>query len=276
MKSGRKRTFADYAVSVFMAVLALLFLFPFFWLVVTSFKLPDNILNLPPRLWPNPFTLQNYVSALTTIPFFLFFFNTVRYALVSTLAILFTSSLAGFVFAKYKFRGKEFLFALMITTMMVPFQSYMVPLYLLMLNLGAVDTYWGLQLPYLVQAMGTFFMRQNFESFPDDYLEAGRMEGLGEFGLFWRLGLPNVRAALSGLSIFIFSITWGNLLWPLIITSSQRNFVLELGLARFQQRFTVLYGEFTAAATLAVLPVVIFFVVFRRQMMNGITLSGLK
>ena len=271
-----KRSITNYLVSAGIAVPAVIFVFPFFWLVITSFKIPEDILILPPRLWPRPATLRNYRAALTEIPFLRLFLNTLRYAAVSTLAILFTSSLAGFVFAKYEFRGKEILFALMITTMMIPFQSYMVPLYMLMLRLGAVDTYWGLQLPYLVQAMGTFFMRQNFESFPDDYLEAGRMEGLGEFALFRRLGIPNLRGALSGLSIFIFSVTWGSLLWPLIITSSTRNFVLELGIARFQQRFTVLYGEFTAAAALAVLPLILFFVIFRRQMMNGITLSGLK
>ena len=272
----RQRSITNYVVSAGIAVAAVIFVFPFFWLVITSFKLPQDILMLPPRLWPQPATLRNYRAALTEIPFLRLFLNTLRYAVVSTLAILFTSSLAGFVFAKYKFKAKEMLFALMITTMMIPFQSYMIPLYLLMLRLGAVDTYWGLQLPYLIQAMGTFFMRQNFESFPDEYLEAGRMEGLGEFGLFWRLGIPNLRGALSGLSIFIFSVTWGSLLWPLIITSSTRNFVLELGIARFQQRFTVLYGEFTAAATLAVLPLILFFVIFRRHMMNGITLSGLK
>ena len=271
-----KRSITNYLVSAGIAVPAVIFVFPFFWLVITSFKFPEDILILPPRLWPRPATLRNYRAAVTEIPFLRLFLNTLRYAAVSTLAILFTSSLAGFVFAKYKFRGKKILFALMITTMMIPFQSYMVPLYMLMLRLGAVDTYWGLQLPYLVQAMGTFFMRQNFESFPDDYLEAGRMEGLGEFALFRRLGIPNLRGALSGLSIFIFSVTWGSLLWPLIITSSTRNFVLELGIARFQQRFTVLYGEFTAAAALAVLPLILFFVIFRRQMMNGITLSGLK
>lgn len=272
---AKKSTF-DIAVNIILFLFGLVFIFPFFWMFITSLKLPENILQMPPKLIPEVVTFKNYKTVFTTIPILQYFFNTIRFALVSTVAIVFTSSLAGYTFAKYKFRFKEIFFVLMITTMMVPFQSYMIPLYLIMVELGVVNKYLGLQLPYLVQAMGMFFMRQNFTSFPDDYLEAGRIEGLSEFGLFFRIALPNVQAAIGGLSIFIFSITWGNLIWPLIILSSEKQFVLELGLVKFQERFTVLYGEFTAAATIAVLPVIIFFIVFRKKMMSGITLAGLK
>ena len=265
----------DVLINIFLILLAIIFIFPFFWMLVTSFKLPEYILKLPPRLLPETFSLVNYQKVFSTIPVFRYFFNTFRFALVSTFAIVFTSALAGYTFAKYNFRLKGTLFVLMMTTMMIPFQSYMIPLYLIMVEIGAVNTYLGLQLPYLVQAMGTFFMRQNFSNFPNDYLEAGRMEGLSEFGLFFRIALPNMQSALSGLSIFVFSLTWGNLIWPLIILSSERDYVMELGLVRFQERFTVLYGEFTAAAVIAVLPVIIFFIIFRKKMMSGITLAGI-
>lgn len=262
-------------VLIVLILLAIIFIFPFFWMLVTSFKLPENILKVPPRLLPETATLENYQKVFSTIPVFRYFYNTIRFALVSTLAIVFTSALAGYVFAKYKFRFKNIIFVLMMTTMMVPFQTYMIPLYLIMVEIGAVNTYLGLQIPYLVQAMGMFFMRQNISSFPEAYLEAGRIEGLPERGLFFRIVLPNIQSAISGLSIFAFSLTWGNLIWPLIILSSERKYVLELGLMRFQERFTVLYGEFTAAAVITVLPVVLIFGFFKRRMMSGITLSGI-
>jgi ABC-type glycerol-3-phosphate transport system permease component len=145
-----------------------------------------------------------------------------------------------------------------------------------MVRIHAVDTYLGLQLPYIVQALGTFFMRQNCESFPDVYLEAGRIEGDSELGLFLRVALPNFQSAMGGLAIFVFASIWDNLIWPLIITSSTKNFVWQLGLANFQQRFTVEYGQFTAAAMVVVAPVIVFFVIFRRRIMAGITLTGIK
>jgi multiple sugar transport system permease protein len=168
------------------------------------------------------------------------------------------------------------LFVIMISTMMVPFQSYMIPLFLMMVKIHAVDTYLGLQLPYLVQALGTFFMRQNFEAFPDVYLEAARIEGASEFTIMRRVAFPNLQSAMGGLSIFVFAGTWDNLIWPLIITNSARNYVWQLGLAVFQQRYPVDYGQFTAAAMVVVAPVIVFFTLFRRRIMSGITLTGIK
>jgi multiple sugar transport system permease protein len=266
----------DVVFNVMLYCLAAAMIFPFIWLVSTSFKLPQHVLAWPPSILPQVFTLSNYEAVFTKVDMFRYFFNTIRFTLVSTACIVFTSALAGYVFAKYRFPLKETMFYTIIATMMVPFQCYMVPLYMMMVKLRAVDTYWGLQLPYLIQAIGTFFMRQNFESLPDEYLESARIEGASEWKIFFKIALPSFRSALGGLSIFIVSLTWGNLIWPLIITSSERNFVLELGLTNFQQLFTVEYGQFTAAATLATVPVIIFFIIFRRQIMEGITLSGIK
>lgn len=266
----------DYFWHLFLYLLAIGMIFPFIWLVSTSLKLPQHVLSWPPKIFPQKFTLLSYQTVFERADMLLYFYNTLRYTLVSTVSIVFTSALAGYVFAKYRFPCKEPLFILIIATMMIPFQCYMVPLYMMMVKIKAVDTYWGLQLPYLVQGIGTFFMRQNFESLPDDYLEAARMEGASEWQIFFNIALPSFKSAMGGLSIFIVSLTWGNLIWPLIITSSERNFVLELGLTNFQQLYTVDYGLFSAAATVAIIPVVIFFIIFRRQIMEGITLSGIK
>jgi multiple sugar transport system permease protein len=267
---------SDLISNILFYLLAAAMIFPFIWMVSTSLKLPQHILSWPPQIFPKVFTLTNYQAVFQKVDMIRYFYNTLRFTLVSTICIVSTSALAGYVFAKYRFPFKELIFLIIISTMMIPFQCYMVPLYMMMAKIHAVDTYLGLQLPYLVQAMGTFFMRQNFESLPDEYLEAARIEGASEWRIFFSIALPNFRSALGGLSIFVVSIVWGNLIWPLIITSSDKNFVLELGLVNFQQLYTVDYGLFTAAATVAIIPVIIFFIVFRRKIMEGITLSGIK
>lgn len=275
-KTKRRCNPSDLISNILLYLLAAAMIFPFIWLVSTSLKLPQHILSWPPQIFPKVFTLANYQAVFQKVDMMRYFYNTLRFTLVSTASIVFTSALAGYVFAKYRFPFKEPMFLIIISTMMIPFQCYMVPLYMMMVKIHAVDTYLGLQLPYLVQAVGTFFMRQNFESLPDEYLEAARIEGASEWRIFFNIALPTFRSALGGLSIFVVSIIWGNLIWPLIITSSDKNFVLELGLVNFQQLYTVDYGLFTAAATVAIIPVIIFFIVFRRQIMEGITLSGIK
>ena len=272
----KKLRWSDITWNIVLYLLALLMVFPFFWLFTTSLKLPQFILAVPPQIIPTVFTLKNYAEVFRKVNVLLLYGNTLRFALVSTFCIVLTSSVAGYVFAKYRFPFKNVLFYLMIFTMMVPFQSYMIPLFLLMVKLHVVDKYIGLQLPYLIQGMGTFFMRQNFESFPDVYMEAARIEGASEFSIMWRIALPNIQSAMVGLSIFVFASTWDNLIWPLIITNSAKNYVWQLGLAMFQQRYTVDYGQFTAAAMVVVAPVILFFILFRNRIMSGITLTGIK
>jgi multiple sugar transport system permease protein len=257
-------------------VLMLLMVFPFFWLLTTSLKQPQHIISVPPTILPPVATLHNYAEVFRKANVPLLYFNTLRFALVSTFCIVLTSSVAGYVFAKFRFPLKNVIFVIMISTMMVPFQSYMIPLFIMMVKLHAVDRYLGLQLPYLVQAMGTFFMRQNFEAFPDVYLEAARIEGASEFAIMRRISLPNLQSAMGGLSIFVFASTWDNLIWPLIVTSTAKNYVWQLGLAMFKQLETVDYGQFTAASMVVVAPVILFFVIFRTRIMSGITLTGIK
>jgi multiple sugar transport system permease protein len=276
MKLLAKLRFSDFIWNLVLYVVALIMLFPFFWLLTTSLKLPVNIISVPPTIIPPVFSLGSYAAVFQKVNVPLLYFNTLRFALVSTVCIVLTSSVAGYVFAKYRFPLKNVIFIIMISTMMVPFQSYMIPLFLMMAKLHVVDRYLGLQLPYLVQAMGTFFMRQNFEAFPDIYLEAARIEGASEFAIMRRISLPNLQSAMGGLSIFVFASTWDNLIWPLIITSTAKNYVWQLGLAMFKQLETVNYGQFTAASMIVVAPVILFFIIFRTRIMSGITLTGIK
>ena len=222
-------------------------------------------------------TIENYVAVFQTAPFHLFFVNSVLLATVSTLSILLTSSLAGFVFGKHNFPGRGFLFILVLATAMVPFETYMIPLYLLMNRLKQVNTYVGLVAPYLIMSYGIFFMRQNvMASLPDELLDAARIDGATEWRIYWQIVVPLLRGALGALGIFSFMQTWAAFIWPLIITSSRQLWTMELGLGMFQYRFTVELGPINAGSMLSILPVLVVFVLLRRNIVRGIALTGMK
>lgn len=250
---------------------------PFIWMLSTSLKPPSEVLSWPPKLIPGTFTLENYVDVFETAPFVKFFLNSVALSTISTICILFTSSLAGFVFAKYDFPFKKFLFMLILATAMVPFETYMIPLYMRMVQLRWVNTYFGLVAPYLVMSYGIFFMRQNVAaSIPDELLDAARIDGVTEFGLYWRVVLPLLSGSAGALAIFSFMQSWAAFIWPLIITSSRELWTMELGLGMFQYRFTVDLGPINAGSMLSILPVLTVFLFLRKYIVRGITMTGMK
>ncbi len=249
---------------------------PFVWMILTSFKPVDEVLSWPPKLFPHHWTFSNYIGVFQKWPFGRFIMNSLILSAVSTVSIIITSTLSGFVFSKYRFVGKEAIFFLLLATVMVPFQVFMVPLYLNMVKVGLVDTYGGIVLPWLIMSFGIFFMRQNIASIPDDLIDAARIDGCSEFRIFLNVIFPLSKSAMSALAIFAFMDAWGYFIWPLIITSTTEKFVLEVGLALFQHRFFIDYGSTTAGSTIAILPVIIVFMIFRRNIIEGITLTGLK
>jgi len=249
---------------------------PFVWMILTSFKPTDEVLSWPPKLLPHHWTLSNYIGVFQRWPFGRFILNSLVLSTISTVSIIITSTLSGFVFSKYRFVGKEAIFFLLLATVMVPFQVFMVPLYLSMVGVGLVDTYGGIVLPWLIMSFGIFFMRQNIASIPDELIDAARIDGCSEFGIFLNVIFPLSKSAMSALAIFAFMDAWGYFIWPLIITSTTEKFVLEVGLALFQHRFFIDYGSTTAGSTIAILPVIIVFMIFRRNIIEGVTLTGLK
>lgn len=249
---------------------------PFVWMILTSFKPTEEVLSWPPKLFPQHWTFSNYISVFHKWPFGRFIVNSLVLSTISTISIIITSTLSGFVFSKYRFIGKEVIFFLLLTTVMVPFQVFMVPLYLSMVNAGLVDSYAGIVLPWLIMSFGIFFMRQNIASIPDDLIDAARIDGCSEFRIFRKVIFPLSKSAMSALAIFAFMDAWGYFIWPLIITSSTKKFVLEVGLALFQHRFFIDYGSTTAGSTIAILPVIVVFMIFRRHIIEGVTLTGLK
>jgi multiple sugar transport system permease protein len=250
---------------------------PFIWMLSTSLKIPSEVLSWPPQLIPKTFTMQNYVEVFETAPFLKFFFNSLTMSVISTICILLTSTIAGYVFGKFNFPGKNFLFVLTLATSMVPLEVYMIPLYMQMVKLSWVNTFMGLVAPYLIMSYGIFFMRQNImASIPDDLLDAARIDGAGEARIFFTVVAPMLSGPSGALAIFAFQQTWAAFIWPLIVTSTRDLWTMELGLGMFQYRFTVDLGPINAGSMLSVLPVLIVFLFLRKKIVRGITLTGMK
>jgi len=252
-------------------------LIPFFWMISTSFKVPEEILVWPPKLLPSNPTLENYFTVFSTIPIFRYLLNSLLIASVSTISVLITSLVAGYIFAKFRFPGHNFVFLIILATAIVPLESYIVPFYLQMIDLGWVNTYQGIIAPFSIMSFGIFLMRQHIMStVPDDYIDAARIDGASEWNIFLRIVVPFSTSALGALGIFAFIQAWGAFLWPLLMANDHRIFNMELGLTAFQFKFSVMYGPLMAGSVLNIIPMIIAFIFLRRQIIESVALSGLK
>ncbi len=249
---------------------------PFVWMFVTSIKPSTEVLSWPPSFIPKSPTWENYRTVLREAPFGRYFLNTLLVSTISALSILFTSSLSGFIFAKYKFPGRSVLFLVLLATAMIPLECYMISLYLLINRFGWINTYQGVVAPILVMAFGVFFMRQNILSVPNELLDAARIDGCSEWRIYTTIILPLSRSALGALAIFAYMQAWSFFIWPLIVINERDLYTMELGLTMFQKRFTVDYGLISAGSMIAVLPILVIFLILRRNIIEGITLTGLK
>lgn len=253
-----------------------LMLLPFVWMFTTSLTPSAEILTPSLRLWPANPTVTHYAEVLGAAPWLRYFWNTVVVSTASAVAILFTSSLAGFIFAKYRFPGRDLLFIIVLGTAMIPFESYMVPFYLQVKALGWINTYQGIAAPLLIMSFGIFFMRQSIITIPDELLDAARIDGASEIYIYRRVILPLSKSALGALAILAVTNSWAFFLWPMIVISDRSLFTMELGLAMFQRAFTVDYGRITAGSVITVLPVLLAFLILRRSIIRGVTLAGMK
>ncbi len=262
---------------VLVAAGALTVFFPFFWMAVTSLKAVPEIQRVPLRILPDDWTnLANYREVFQRQPFGRFLLNSALVAAVSAVSSLVVSSLAGYGFAKFRFPGHSLFFFAIIGILMVPFQSVVVPLYLWVSRLGLLDSYAGILAPDLVSVFGVFLMRQAIEVVPSDYIDAARIDGSSELGIFWRVILPAVRPALATLLIVKFMWTWNELFWPLVVINSPSMKVVTLGLVAFTNMYFVEYNLVTAAAVLSVLPILVIFLICQKWVVQAVVVSGLK
>lgn len=256
---------------------ALVVFFPFFWMAVTSLKSAPEIQRLPLQILPDRWLqLDNYREVFQRQPFGRFLANSALVASVSAVSSLVFSALAGYGFAKFRFPGRDLLFFAVIGILMVPFQSVVVPLYLWVNRLGLLDTYLGILAPDLVSVFGVFLMRQAIEVVPSEYIDAARIDGCGELGVFWRVILPMVKPALATLVIIKFMWTWNEFFWPLVVVNSPTMKVVTLGLMSFTNMYFIEYNLATAAAVLSILPIVVIFLTLQRWVVRAVVLSGLK
>lgn len=259
-----------------LSVGALVMALPMIWMVSTSFKAESQVFAIPIRWLPLPFQPENYARAWAMTNWSLYFLNSFFVAGATTLLNVFFSSLAGYGFAKYRFPFRAAIFVLVLSTLMIPFQVIMVPLFIITKDLGWLNTYQGLIVPGAVTAFGTFMMRQFMITIPDELMSAARIDGCGELGIFWRIMFPLSRPAAAALAIFTFTGSWDSLLWPLIVTTKTSLRTLPLGLALFRSEYSTSYTALMAASVWTTIPIVILFVVLQRQFVQGIVISGLK
>ena len=250
--------------------------FPYFYMVISSLKRQDQIYQIPISLIPNPATLADYQQLFSNFPFPRWFLNSAIVAVGSTVATLIVCSLAGFALAKYQFRGQKTIFILMIATLTLPFQILLVPLFKEMSAFAWLNTYWALIVPFAGSAFGVFLMRQFMLSVPTALLEAGRIDGASEFTLYWRVALPLVRTGLAMLALLSFITSWNDFLWPLVATSSDDMYLLNIGIATMSSAYKIEYGSIIAASVLTTLPIAVIFLTLQRQFIAGLTAGALK
>lgn len=257
-------------------VLALFTVVPVLWIIATSFKTAAEINAWPPTFLPTAPTLANFDEIINHTQFPRYIFNTILVSAVSTLCIMVTSSIAGFVFAKYKFPMRGPIFMLLLASATIPLEAYMIPVYIMVYKMSLLNTFAAMIFPLTIMTFGVFFMRQVIMSIPDELLEAARIDGASEMWIYLRIILYLSKSGLMAIGVFAFTQAWANFMWPLVVVSTGEMYTTELGLAVYQRAFYTEYGPIAAGAVISIVPMLIVFALLRRHIMAGIATSGMK
>lgn len=275
-KISLRATSGIFGLYLILGVGFLVSVLPFAWMLSASLKMSNAVFVFPIEWIPKVIRWQNYLDIWKEIDFLTYYKNTLFLTLVVTFNALLTSSLAAYAFAKIEFPERKLLFIIYTLTMAVPFQVIMIPQFILMKNLGLSDTLWALILLQSFSPFGVFLLRQFYLGIPDELLEAARIDGLSELGIYRRIILPLSKPALSTLGIFMFVFVWNDFLGPLIYLTSDANKTIQLGIRKFITQYGVEYGLIMAASVCALLPLVLIYVFFQRYLIQGIATTGLK
>ncbi len=266
---------------IILFALAFTMLLPFLWMLSTSFKLDSEVMKYPPVWFPEHFTFDSYATVWSVVPFGRFFINSVFIACVVTFSQLLFDSLAAYGFVRKRFPGREVIFMILLSTMMIPRQVTMIPLFIMMKGMpggtnGWIDTYKGIIVPGLTGAYGVFLMRQYMKSLPVELEEAAMIDGYSTWRIFFSIVMPLCRTALVSLGIFTFLGSWNDFMWPLIVTTDVDLRTLPLGIAFFQGQYIIRWNLIMAASAIATLPIALVYFFFQREFVSGIALSGIK
>ena len=272
---ARRRRTLTVMIGIALGIGALITAFPFLWMLATAFKPQRESVTFPPTILPQAPTLEWFTTLFTELDFGRYLINTVLVVLIGFVGLL-LMAMAGYAFAKFDFRGRKWMFFLVLATMMIPIQVTMIPTYLILNGMKLTNTLVGIALPTLVSGFSIFLFRQFMTTIPTEMLEAARLDGAGEFRTFWQIVLPMSKPILAVQVVLTFISGWNSFLWPLIIASDQKLYTLSVGLALLNQQLAVNPSLQMAAASVMVIPILIVFIVFQRYVIQGFALSGLK
>ncbi|MBW3622798.1 MAG: carbohydrate ABC transporter permease [Armatimonadetes bacterium] len=250
--------------------------FPFYWMIITSFKPDTEALQVPPTLWPRQWTVDNYRQVFELVPMGRYLFNSAFIATAVTAGVLLSSALAAHAFVRMRFPGRGFFFAVLIATMMIPFEVLLIPDYLIIRNLGWYDTYWAMIIPWTASVFGIFLLRQAFLTLPEDLWEAVLLDGGGHLRYLFSVAIPLSVPALITVGIVSFLGSWNSLLWPLIVTNTPELRPVQVGLSSFQTEAGLRYNLSMAAATISIVPILVLYLIAQRYFVEGIARTGMK
>jgi multiple sugar transport system permease protein len=265
-------TIFAYSLLIIWAALSLM---PIYWMVSISLMNVVTLLRMPPKLIPDPFTIENYTRLLTNSLLLRWELNSTFIAVTNTIISLLVSSFYGYIFAKKQFPGKKYLFMVLIGTLMVPFHVVAIPIFLMFRRFQMINTYWGLIIPGIFSAYGVFLMRQVIKTLPTELIEAAKIDGASELRIYSRIILPLSKPGLAVLGIFTFVGNWNDFFWPLVLLNDSKMYTLPVGLPTLQGQWTD-YGLLMAGSTLAALPTIAIFLLFQRYFLQGITVGAIK
>jgi multiple sugar transport system permease protein len=274
--SARRRGRRRWGRAALLGVVALLLLFPLYWLVATALAPRGELQGSELRLWPSSVDLSNFTRPLAALPFGTWYLNSAAIAVVAVLITVAVNLLAGYVLAKMRFRGRNVVFLVLLATLMIPVQVVMIPQFRIVAELGWLNTYWAVIIPRAAEAFGVFLARQYMLSIPDDLLDAARLDGASAFRVFRSIVLPLCKPLIAVLMIFTFMYRWNELAWPLIVLRDSELYTVPVGLAFLQGQYTTDYSALMSMALLSTLPMVLVFAVFQRHLVEGVATTGLK
>lgn len=263
-------------LNIFLLVLALITIIPFIWMLVSAFAPNSEIVKIGGGLFPTPSTLANFTGVQEKFDFMRMFFNSLFVAVLTTAIIIYTSALMGFVFSKFHFKGKNLLFGVVLSTMMLPWAVTIIPKYEMMVDFGWLNTYKSLIIPSMVSGFGIFMFRQSISQISDELLEAARVDGASDFYIFHRIILPMSRNAISSLAIFQFLWSWEDFLWPYLMIDDQSKQLLSVGLRLFNGQYGTDYGGLFAATSISIIPVIVIYIAFQKRFIAGVASGSIK
>jgi multiple sugar transport system permease protein len=273
----KQNTMAQTMVIQFILTLCgIIMVLPFIWMILTSLKTPTEAFAIPPVIFPAKWMFSNYVQVFKQQHFNIYFFNTFVVTISKTILQLLICSLAAYSFARLNFPGKNFLFILVLSALMLPHQVTLIPSFILMRELGWIDTYYALIIPGVFSAFGTFLLRQAFMTVPKELEESAQIDGCSYLGIYWQIYISLSKSSLVALAIFTIMASWNDFLWPLIMTNSEGMRVISIGIASMVGQHSTNYSLLMCAGVIATLPMILAFMFLQKYFIEGITLTGIK